>query len=121
MPNVIDDHVRVKIRHSRWMLGMSQDELANKTGLDVSDIQRIEAGEHSVYVSDLWSIARALDVPVAYFFEGLAGQAADASALRGTSLMEQEAMQLVRTYSRLSPEQRKGVMDLVLMLRDAAG
>jgi transcriptional regulator with XRE-family HTH domain len=121
MTNEIETHVRVKIRHARWMLSLSQDELGKKAGLGVSEIRRLEAGEDPISVTSLWAVAKALNAPVAFFFEGLEGQATDADALRGTSLMEQEAMKLVRTYSRLPPEQRKGVMDLVQMLRDAAG
>ena len=121
MPHHVDVHVGLKIRQSRWILGMTQEQLGRKIGFSLKEIQQYESGEKSIFISNLWEIALALDVPVAHFFEGLEGQAAGASEMRAAILLEQEAMELVRAYYGLPPKHRKGLLDLAHTLRNAGG
>ncbi len=43
---------------------MNQTELAEKAGVALMTISRIERGEHDPHVRTLWRIARALGVPM---------------------------------------------------------
>lgn len=71
MAHSVDIHVGKRLRHRRWMIGMTQGELAEKLGIRFQQIQKYESGSNRVSASRLWDMAQALEVPVAYFFQGL--------------------------------------------------
>lgn len=52
------------LRELRLMHGLSQEQLAWKADLELSQISRIERGVINTSVSQLYSIAEALDIPV---------------------------------------------------------
>ena len=54
------------------MQGMSQQVLGEKVGLTFQQIQKYERGFNRVSASMLWRIAETLDVPVSFFFDGIA-------------------------------------------------
>ena len=54
----------------RMMLGMSQTDLANAFGLTFQQVQKYEKGTNRISASRLQQTANALQVPVAFFFEG---------------------------------------------------
>ena len=70
MKHPVDAHVGKRIRHRRWMVGMTQQQLADKVGIKFQQIQKYETGANRVSASRLWEIARALEVPVERFFSG---------------------------------------------------
>jgi transcriptional regulator with XRE-family HTH domain len=67
----VDVHVGKRIRHRRWMVGMTQQQLAEKVGIKFQQIQKYETGMNRVSASRLWDISEALSVPVSYFFDGM--------------------------------------------------
>lgn len=71
-PNPVDVHVGLRIRRRRRELGMGQEALAGKLGLTFQQVQKYERGANRVSASKLYETARALAVPAAWFFEGLA-------------------------------------------------
>lgn len=118
MKHIVDEHVGQRIRHRRWTVGMTQQQLGEAVGIKFQQIQKYETGMNRVSASRLWDIARALDVPVAFFFEGLA----DASAIeveRGV-LADKEALQLVRAYYAIPEAQRRQIFELARVLSQAA-
>ena len=72
-PEPVDVHVGLRIRSRRKELGISQTALADAVGVSFQQIQKNERGFNRVSASRLWAIGKALDVPPAYFFEGLDG------------------------------------------------
>lgn len=58
------DNVR-RLRHSH---GMSQEQLADKAGMDRKTVNRIEQGVHSVRLDNVWLLAQALEVDVRDLF-----------------------------------------------------
>ena len=52
-----------KIRELRKKRKLSQTELAEKAGVALMTISRLERGEHDPHVRTLWRIARSLGVP----------------------------------------------------------
>ena len=123
--HLVDVHVGQRIRHRRWLVGMTQQQLAEKVGIKFQQIQKYETGANRVSASRLWDIAATLDVPVAYFYEGLAANdGAEAPpaghALDGDLLHDKEALDLVRTYYAIPPEQRRRLFDLARVLSNAA-
>ena len=63
MKHGVDVHVGKRIRHRRWMIGMTQQQLADKVGIKFQQIQKYETGMNRVSASRLWDIARAVDSP----------------------------------------------------------
>ena len=71
MAHPVDQHVGQQMRHRRWMIGMTQQQLADAVGIRFQQIQKYETGANRVSASRLWDIAAAMDVSVGFFFEGL--------------------------------------------------
>jgi transcriptional regulator with XRE-family HTH domain len=69
-PNATDKHVGSRVRMRRMMLGMSQEKLGDALGLTFQQVQKYEKGTNRIGASRLQHIARIVDVPVAFFFEG---------------------------------------------------
>jgi transcriptional regulator with XRE-family HTH domain len=69
-PNPIDKHVGSRVRMRRMMLGMSQEKLGDALGLTFQQVQKYEKGTNRIGASRLQQISQALQVPVAFFFEG---------------------------------------------------
>jgi len=61
------DWVSKRIRDARTEAGLTQEQLAAKTGLPQSHISRIENAKHSPARATIEKIAKALDKPVTYF------------------------------------------------------
>ena len=120
MAKRVDVHVGQRIRQRRWMLGVTQQQLADRVGIKFQQIQKYETGANRVSSSRLWDIGEALEVPVSFFFEGLDGQAADAAEARGDVLTDKEAQELVRAYYAIPETQRRRLFDLARVLSDAA-
>lgn len=119
MKHNVDVHVGKRIRHRRWMIGMTQQQLAEKVGIKFQQIQKYETGMNRVSASRLWDIAQAVDVPVSFFFEGLEdGQMHE--AVEGDILADKEALQLVRAYYAMPEAQRRQIFELARVLSDAA-
>ncbi len=81
----VDGHVGRRIRERRNALGMSQEKLAAALGISFQQIQKYEVGANRVAASRLWNIAKALEVDISYFFEGIqkrAGRVRKPSARR---------------------------------------
>lgn len=119
MKHPVDAHVGKRIRHRRWMVGMTQQQLADKVGIKFQQIQKYETGMNRVSASRLWDIADALGVQIAFFFEGLSDDVA-AAAAQGDILADKEALELVRSYYAIPEAQRRRLFDLARVLSDAA-
>lgn len=60
----------IRIREARKRLGISQEELAAAVEKDQGAISEYESGVRRLSAIDLPSFAKALNVPVLYFYEG---------------------------------------------------
>ena len=121
MKHPVDVHVGKRIRHRRWMVGMTQQQLAEKVGIKFQQIQKYETGMNRVSASRLWDISEALSVPVDFFFEGLeAGTKSTETTLPGDILADKEALELVRSYYAIPENQRRRLFELARVLSDAA-
>lgn len=119
MKHPVDVHVGKRIRQRRWMIGMTQQQLADSVGIKFQQIQKYETGMNRVSASRLWDIAGTLGVGIDFFFEGLAGEGGRTEA-REDYLGDKEAMDLVRAFHAIPEAQRKRLLDLARVLSDAA-
>lgn len=120
MKHPVDAHVGKRIRHRRWMVGMTQQQLADKVGIKFQQIQKYETGMNRVSASRLWDIADALGVTIGFFFEGIDDSRETAAAAAGDFMADKEALELVRSYYAIPEAQRRRLFDLARVLSDAA-
>jgi len=123
MKHPVDVHVGKRVRHRRWMVGMTQQQLGEAVGIKFQQIQKYETGMNRVSASRLWDIANVMEVPISFFFEGLEGDAAGgetATNMQGDLLKDKEALELVRSYYAIPENQRRRLFDLARVLSDAA-
>lgn len=121
MKHPVDVHVGKRIRHRRWLVGMTQQQLAEKVGIKFQQIQKYETGMNRVSASRLWDIATALSISVSFFFEGL--DEAEASVAYESDapndiLKDKEALELVRSYYAIPETQRRRLFELARVLSD---
>ncbi len=129
MKHPVDVHVGKRVRHRRWMVGMTQQQLGDIVGIKFQQIQKYETGMNRISASRLWDIAQALGVSISFFFEGFDEQPdaiAEGSAPvpaevpRGDLLADKEALELVRSYYAIPEAQRRRLFDLARVLSDVA-
>ncbi len=124
MKHPVDVHVGKRVRHRRWMVGMTQQQLAGKVGIKFQQIQKYETGMNRISASRLWDIAEALTVPVSFFFEGI-DEKIDATVSAGNGvpgdiLGDKEALELVRSYYAMPENQRRRLFELARVMSDVA-
>ncbi|MCD6036024.1 MAG: putative transcriptional regulator [Rickettsiales bacterium] len=129
----VDIHVGKRLRSRRVMLGMSQESLGNGVGVTFQQIQKYEKGLNRVGASRLYEFSRVLEVPVAYFYEGLTSLSgrddmSQAAFAEGSSTFEheeitnKEVLSLVRAFNEIAdPQARKNVVSLVRFLAKTPG
>ncbi|MDE4131914.1 helix-turn-helix transcriptional regulator [Phaeobacter sp. QD34_3] len=123
MAHPVDVHVGKRIRHRRWLIGMTQQQLAEKVGIKFQQIQKYETGANRVSASRLWDISDAMEVPVSFFFDGLEEEgkaAAEKSSVPEDLMGDKEALDLVRSYYAIPENQRRRLFELARVLSDAA-
>lgn len=120
MTHVVDTHVGKRIRHRRWLIGMTQQQLAEKVGIKFQQIQKYETGMNRVSASRLWDIAHAMEVPVSFFFDGIEEVSPEAAAPEHDILADKEALQLVRAYYAMPESQRRQIFELARVLSSDA-
>ncbi|MFD2234793.1 helix-turn-helix domain-containing protein [Phaeospirillum tilakii] len=129
--NPIDIHVGARMRLRRTLLGLSQEKLGEAIGLTFQQVQKYERGANRIGCSRLFDLARALDVPVSFFFDDLPAEAAAASpaaVIAGTvaavpriemdPIARQETMEIARDIVALPGHARASVRQIVRVLRD---
>ncbi|WP_424831176.1 helix-turn-helix domain-containing protein [Ruegeria sp.] len=123
MTHHVDVHVGKRVRHRRWLIGMTQQQLAQQVGIKFQQIQKYETGANRISASRLWDIAEALDVPVSFFFEGLEEEQksdADKKSVPADLMGDKEALDLVRSYYSIPENQRRRLFELARVLSEVA-
>ena len=127
MADETDLHVGKRLRRRRRLLGMTQQDLATQVGVRFQQIQKYECGANRITASRLYELAKAMNVSVQYFFDGIpaAGTpdaANDAERLESDILSQKETLELVRAYYRLDERPRRRLLELAKALEgDSAG
>ena len=121
-PNPVDLHVGGRIRMKRKVLGVSQERLAEALGLTFQQVQKYERGANRVSASKLYEIARFLQAPISYFFEGLADPTVESTGDDSEGpeqfvhdfLMTPEGLELAELFPKIRRARvRRRVLDLV--------
>ena len=72
MNDDINAHLGRRLYSRRRQLGWSQHRLGVAVGVRFQQIQKYECAANKISAARLWSLASALEVPMSYFFDGLA-------------------------------------------------
>ena len=99
---VLARSVGSEVRKLRQLLGLSGRALAQKSGLSVGMLSKIENGTSAPSFATLMTLSEHLDVPVARFFAGF-GQRSDCSIVRAGHgvIVERQGAQMGQTYELL--------------------
>lgn len=116
MKHPVDEHVGKRIRQCRWMVGMTQQQLAEAVGIKFQQIQKYETGANRVSASRLWDISRALGAPIDYFFDGIDADGARQTGEVAEILADKEALDLMRALRAFPQAQRRRLFDLARAL-----
>lgn len=128
VPNPIDKHVGARVRMRRLMVGMSQGKLGEALDVTFQQVQKYEKGANRIGASRLQQLARVLEVPPAFFFDGAPsgdGTSAGFAESNGSShsvdfVLTSEGLQLNRAFAAIrDPKVRKRILDLVESLSSA--
>jgi transcriptional regulator with XRE-family HTH domain len=129
-PNPVDLHVGGRVRMRRKLLGVSQEQLADSLGLTFQQVQKYERGANRVSASKLYEIARTLQVPVSFFFDGLAdpmdGSENDEVGQHAERIVQEflttpEGLELAEVFPKINRGRvRRQVLDLVRAMAEEA-
>lgn len=117
MKNPVDLHIGQRVRHRRWLTGMTQQDLAESIGIRFQQVQKYESGANRISAARLWEIARALGVEVSFFYGGMDGARAEGVE---NPMDAKETFELVRAYYGIANGPRKEFLGLMQALNDAA-
>ena len=104
----------------RMLVGMSQEKLGEACGITFQQIQKYEKGTNRMGASRLHQIARILQVPVEFFYEGApsgpdpGGPIVDRSSRAMTDfLATSEGLELVKAFMAVKDAKvRRRIIDL---------
>jgi transcriptional regulator with XRE-family HTH domain len=125
--NPIDVQVGNRVRIRRMLIGMSQERLGDLLGLTFQQVQKYEKGVNRIGAGRLFEVSRILNVPVDFFYEGVAaqltGQPGMAESESSPPVMEfvssGEGLQLSLAFMKIKDAKvRKRVLDLVKSLAE---
>jgi transcriptional regulator with XRE-family HTH domain len=125
--NPIDIQVGNRVRIRRMLIGMSQERLGDLLGLTFQQVQKYEKGVNRIGAGRLFEVSRILNVPVDFFYEGVAAQLAGQHGMGepegAPPVMEfvssGEGLQLSLAFMKIKDAKvRKRVLDLVKSLAE---
>ncbi|MEO6340430.1 MAG: helix-turn-helix transcriptional regulator [Caulobacteraceae bacterium] len=128
MANDIDLHLGKRLRRRRRLLGLTQQQLATVVGIRFQQIQKYECGANRISAARLWQLSDALEVPVGYFYDGLAEAqerreretASGTEGRTGEVMARKETLDLIRAYYQLGERPRRRLLDLAKSLNTEA-
>jgi transcriptional regulator with XRE-family HTH domain len=94
---------------------MNQQTLGAAAGISFQQIQKFEDGSNRCSSSQLYEFAKALDVPVSYFFDEMSsGTLKDSAKPEKDPLIKRETLELVRAYYKIGNNRsRKRIFEMV--------
>jgi len=119
-PQAVDRHVGSRVRMQRLLSGMSQEKLGEACGITFQQIQKYEKGMNRMGASRLHQIARILQVPVEFFYEGVPSGPDSGKPLTDTSsrsmtdfLGTSDGLELVKAFMAVKDAKvRRRIVDL---------
>ncbi len=127
----IDSHVGKRLKQRRTIMGLSQEAVAKAVGITFQQVQKYEKGSNAMNANRLYEFSRFMNVPVAYFFEGVEGASAAHNMASGLSessasafehenvASDRESLEVMKSFKRIKePIIRKRLADLLRAVAD---
>jgi transcriptional regulator with XRE-family HTH domain len=117
--NAVDIYVSRRVRAARLGRRLSQEKVADALGVSFQQIQKYESGSNRIGTGRLYAIAKVLELPVAYFFEGIDKNPAKAARADSMSpitdaLSTKEGVRIAVALSRIRDlETRRRIANLL--------
>ncbi len=114
----INLHIGRRVRRRRRILGMTQAALGNALRVHFQQIQKYECAANRISAARLLGLAKALQTPVQYFYDGLL----DLPVVNGNgecdALGSRESDDLLTAYYALTPSARQRLLSFIKALGD---
>ena len=111
-PSPVDAHVGARIRLRRKLLGLSQQQLAERLGLTFQQVQKYERGANRVAASTLLAAAQTLGTSISWLVgEELSGREDDEDVFR--ALARPGALEILQAFNAI-PDARTRAAFLAL-------
>jgi transcriptional regulator with XRE-family HTH domain len=130
-PTDVDTHVGRQLRVRRSLMGLTQESVAQATGLTFQQIQKYEQGKNRISASRLLQFCTLLNVEPNYFFESLMtgagatlglGESAQEPILSAPSsgvMTSRETIDLLRAYYAISDVKlRKNILTMMKQMAE---
>ncbi len=113
-------HIGRRLRRRRRIMGLTQMGLGSAVHVKFQQVQKYECAANRLSAARLYMLARALQVPVQYFFEGLPGAPLSSQILLSDDeiLASSETHELLDAYYRLSPPARRKLIAFIKVFRE---
>jgi transcriptional regulator with XRE-family HTH domain len=119
MATDIDLHLGKRLRRRRRLLGLTHQQLALAVGIRFQQIQKYECGANRISAARLFQLAKALETPINYFYDGLTDDKTEIAAVNNEGIevfSRKETLDLIQAYYRLSERPRRRLLDLAKSL-----
>ena len=119
MATDIDLHLGKRLRRRRRLLGLTQQQLALAVGIRFQQIQKYECGANRISAARLFQLAKALETPINYFYDGLTDDKTEIATVNNEGIevfSRKETLDLIQAYYRLSERPRRRLLDLAKSL-----
>lgn len=127
----IDGYVGKRLKQRRTIMGLSQEAVAKSVGITFQQVQKYEKGSNAMNARRLYEFARIMNVPVAYFFEGIEqnvpthnvtsgfSEAATIEFFHDNKASDRESLEMMKSFKRIKePVVRKRLADLLRAVAD---
>ncbi len=106
----IDTYIGMKIHELRISMGLSRQQLADKIGVTHQQLQKYEKGTNRISAGRLAAIAKALNKPVAFFFEGADDDSSDVLP----SQHQRMCIEVSRNFLRIKNPMHQNAINLLV-------
>jgi transcriptional regulator with XRE-family HTH domain len=105
---MIDNHIAARIRERRIMLGLTQQQFAEKIGVTYQQAHKYEHGINRISAGRLYEVACALDAPITYFYEGV-------SDVKPPQLTPHQrmALEIARNFAAIKNEKHREALNQI--------
>lgn len=120
---LFDIHIGSQIRFHRILMGMSQEKLGKALGVTFQQVQKMEKGSNRIGSGRLFLLSEIFDVPVSFFFDGIAEKIKDDTAQNnGHPLAEftkRSTLEFMKDFVKMTDDQKKAVHSIVKVIGKA--
>ncbi len=116
----VNRHIGRQFKKARILLGLTQEEIGQRMNVSYQQVQKYETGYNQLSPTRLLDASRAIERPIAYFFEGLPGQNISKQELplqddiANETGLKREDLEVIRLFYQITnPRMRKGVKILL--------